>query len=86
MDNLMQPWLLEMHGSLKTLCHHKSELDEVAVPVVGFVRWKYTGGCWGGLAAPFGNELLIVSVAQTSLALSQAMRQEGFCLPLLHTN
>lgn len=82
MDDLMQPWLLEMHLSLKILCHHKSELNEISVPAVGFVRWKYTERWWGGLVARFGNEWLIASVAQTSLAFSQAMRRKGLRLPL----
>lgn len=54
--NLMQPCLLEMHFSLKTLYHHKSEFNEIPACVVGSVRWKYTERCWGGLVALFGNE------------------------------
>lgn len=33
--------VLEMHLSLKPLYHHKSELDVISMPTVGFVGLKF---------------------------------------------
>lgn len=33
--------VLEMHLSLKPLYHHKSELDVISMPIVGFVGLKF---------------------------------------------
>lgn len=45
LENSMQPWVLEMHFSLEALYHPNSDLSEISVPVVGFLRWKYSERC-----------------------------------------
>lgn len=50
--------VLEMHLSLNTPYHHKSELDVISMPVVGFVRLKY-----------FMQMLRLVACLETSIYL-----------------